>query len=62
MVLSSHAFPTSRLDRVLGSDDNLTEARALCGRLVGDYSGRLVMLCDRARILARSDRPETMPE
>jgi hypothetical protein len=35
-------------------------ARALCRRLIGDYSGRLVMLCDRARILARSDRPEAM--
>src|SRR5262249_20342258 len=23
---------------------------------------RLIMLCDRARVLARSDRPETMPE
>ena len=24
------------------------------------YRGRLVMLCDRARVLARSDRPETI--
>ena len=28
---------------------------------VSQNPGRLVMLCDRARILARSDRPETMP-
>jgi hypothetical protein len=28
---------------------------------VSQYPGRLVMLCDRTRVLARSDRPETMP-
>jgi hypothetical protein len=25
------------------------------------YPGRLIMLCDSARVLARSDRPETTP-
>ena len=28
---------------------------------VSQYLGRLVMLCDRIRVLARSDPPETMP-
>jgi hypothetical protein len=28
---------------------------------VSQYPGRLVMLCDRTRVLARSDPPETMP-
>jgi len=26
-----------------------------------EYRGRLVMLCDGGRILARSDQPDTMP-
>jgi hypothetical protein len=26
-----------------------------------NHPSRLVMLCDRARVLARSDQPETMP-
>ena len=50
------------LERVLGSDDDLTTARRFYKLLVDEYPGRLVMLCDRARILARSDRSETMPE
>jgi len=46
---------------VLDSDDRLEAARALYWRTVMKYPGRLVMLCDRARVLARSDRPNTMP-
>ena len=30
--------------------------------VVLNYVERLIMLCDKARVLARSDRPETMPE
>jgi hypothetical protein len=43
------------------SRPNLTIARAIYRGRVEQCPGRLVMLCDRARVLARSDRPETMP-
>jgi hypothetical protein len=49
------------LERVLDSDDSLDQARALYRRALMQYSGRLVMLCDRGRVLARSDRPDAMP-
>jgi hypothetical protein len=41
--------------------DRLDAARALYHRAVMKHPNRLVMLCDRACIRARSDRPETMP-
>jgi hypothetical protein len=40
---------------------NLAVARAIYLGRVAQYPGRLIMLCKRARVLARSDRPETMP-
>jgi hypothetical protein len=46
---------------VLDSDDRLEAARALYWRTVMKYPGRLVMLCDRARVLARSDQQNAMP-
>jgi hypothetical protein len=49
------------LECVLDSDDRLDAARALYWRTVMKHPGRLVMLCDRARVLARSDRPNMMP-
>ncbi len=49
------------LDCVLDSDDVLEQARALYRRAVMKHPGRLIMLCDRSRVLARSDRPDTMP-
>ena len=42
--------------------DSLTVARALYKVAALNCSERLIMLCDMARVLARSDRPETMPE
>ena len=36
-------------------------ARSIYRARVEQYPGRLIMLCDRARMLARSDRPETLP-
>jgi hypothetical protein len=48
-------------EEIIDRHDNLTVARAIYRGRVSQYPGRLVMLCDRARILARSDRPETMP-
>jgi hypothetical protein len=46
---------------VLDSDDRLEAARSLYWRAVMKYSGRLAMLFDRARVLARSDQPNAMP-
>jgi hypothetical protein len=48
-------------EEIVDRHDNLTVARAIYRGRVSQYPGRLVMLCDRARVLARSDRPETMP-
>jgi hypothetical protein len=48
-------------EEIIDRHDNLTVARAIYRGRVSQNPGRLVMLCDRARILARSDRPETMP-
>jgi hypothetical protein len=49
------------IDVVLDSDDRVDTARSLYSRAVMNHPSRPVMLCDRARVLARSDRPETMP-
>jgi hypothetical protein len=50
------------VEAMLDSDDRLDHyARALYRRAVVKHPGRLVMLCDRAHVLARSDRPNTMP-
>jgi hypothetical protein len=48
-------------EEIVDRHDNLAVARAIYRGRVSQYPGRLVMLCDRARVLARSDRPETMP-
>ena len=48
-------------EEIIDWHDNLTVARAIYRGRVSQYPGRLVMLYDRARVLARSDRPETMP-
>jgi hypothetical protein len=50
------------IEKILVRHDSLTAARALYKVAALNCSERLIMLCDRARILARSDRPETMPE
>jgi hypothetical protein len=49
------------LEEILDRRDSLTVARAIYRGRVAQLPGRLVMLCDRARVLARSDRRETMP-
>lgn len=46
------------LETVLDRHDSLAIARALYRGRVEQYPRRLVMLCDRALVLARSDRPE----
>ena len=50
------------IEKILVRHDSLTAAHVLYKVVVLNYSERLIMLCDRARVLARSDRPETMPE
>ena len=40
---------------------DLKIARSIYRTRVEEYPGRLIMLCVGARVLARSDRPETMP-
>jgi hypothetical protein len=48
-------------EEIVDRHDNLAVARAIYRGRVSQYPRRLVMLRDRARVLARSDRPETMP-
>jgi hypothetical protein len=45
---------------VLAREDDLKVARTLFSVIADKYPDRLIMLCDRARILARNDFPETM--
>jgi hypothetical protein len=44
------------------SDDNLTQANELYWHFVAVNPGRVVLLCDRACVLARSDRLDAMIE
>jgi hypothetical protein len=48
-------------EEIVDRHDNLTVARAIYRGRVSQYPSRLVMLRDRRCVLARSDRPETMP-
>jgi hypothetical protein len=48
-------------EEIVDRHDNLAVARAIYRGRVTQYPGRLVRLRDRTRVLARSDRPETMP-
>ena len=48
-------------EEIVDRHDNLIVARAIYRGRVSQYPGRLVRLRDRTRVLARSDRPETMP-
>jgi len=50
------------IEAVVARDDRLHVARTLYEMVIEQYPGRLVMLCDRARVLARSDRPSTWPK
>ena len=47
------------VERILVQHHNLAISRALYRAAVKNYPERLVMLSDSARVLARSDRPET---
>src|SRR5215470_9755484 len=50
------------VEKILVRHDSLTVARALYKVAALNCSERLIMLCDRARVMTRGDRPETMPE
>ena len=49
------------MEEILDRHADLKVARSIYRVSVEQYPGRLIMLCDHARVLARSDRPETMP-
>lgn len=53
--------PDFGVERVLEDADDLTTARGLYRSWALRSPGRVILLCDRARILARSDRPDQMP-
>ena len=59
--LAAQAVLTFGIDGVIASDDDLTTARAFYRAAAADNPDRVILLCDRARILARSDRPDSMP-
>jgi hypothetical protein len=44
------------IEQVLGRHANITIARSIYRASVDQYAGRLIMLCDGARVLDRSDR------
>jgi hypothetical protein len=50
----------SGIEAVLGQESNLKTALVLYKLMVVHYPGRLIILCDQVRVLARSDRPDTM--
>jgi len=45
---------------VLAREDDLKVAHTLFNVIADKYPDQPIMLCDRARILARTDFPETM--
>jgi hypothetical protein len=49
------------IEEILDRHADLKIARSIYRTCVEEHPGRLIMLCDGARVLARSDRPETMP-
>ncbi|MGC2075080.1 MAG: hypothetical protein WA728_03410, partial [Xanthobacteraceae bacterium] len=48
------------IERVFERQDDLTIARKLYRTISKEYPDRVVMLCDGASVLARSDRPDKM--
>jgi hypothetical protein len=45
------------IERILDRHADIKVARSIYQARVERYPGRLIMLCDGARVLARSDRP-----
>ena len=46
------------IEEILDWRADLKVVRSIFRTCVEQYPGRLIMLCDGARVLARSDRPE----
>jgi hypothetical protein len=49
------------IEEVLERHANLKAALSIYRARVEQYPGRLIMLCDGAQVLARSDRPDAKP-
>jgi hypothetical protein len=54
--------PLYGIEGLIASDDDLSTARKLYSAAAADNPGRVVLLCQSGRILARSNEPDTMPE
>jgi hypothetical protein len=61
IVLFRDGGEGSGIEAVLDSDNHRDAARSLYRQAVAQHPNRLVMLCDRARVLARSDRSKKTP-
>jgi hypothetical protein len=46
------------IEQVLGRHADIKTARSIYQITIKQYPDRLIMLCDGARVLARSDRPD----
>jgi hypothetical protein len=46
------------IEEILDRHADLKVARSIFRTSIEQYPGRLIMLCDGARVLARSDRPQ----
>jgi hypothetical protein len=46
------------IEQILGRHANIKVAGSIYRTCVDQYAGRLIMLCDGARVLARSDRSD----
>ena len=60
VVLFNSGGESAGVERELARDPLLELARARYNESVATYPDRLVMLCDRATVLARSDRSMTL--
>jgi hypothetical protein len=49
------------VEGIIASDDDLATARKLYRAATADNPGRVVILCQSGRVLARSDERDTMP-
>ena len=48
------------IEQVIDRHADIKIARLIYRTSIKRYPGRLIMLCDGARVLARSDRPDAM--
>ena len=46
------------IEEILDRHADLNTARSIYRTCIEQYPGRLIMLCDGTRVLARSDQPE----